>query len=85
MTLFLVRDDDANATTRPERPERVYAPLLDAQIPLNFAVIPEVALDTRTPDGTREHFLDENSEDEEAEVVHGLSHRRRAIRWNLAP
>jgi hypothetical protein len=57
MTLVLVRDDDANATTDPVRLERLYAPLLDAGIPLNLAVIPEVALDTLAPDGGREHFL----------------------------
>jgi len=63
MTMYLVRDDDANATTEPERLERVYAPLLDAGIPVSFAVIPEVALDTRAPDGARERFLDSSRPD----------------------
>lgn len=58
MTLVLVRDDDANATTDPVRLERVYAPLLDVGVPVNFAVIPEVALDTFGPDGRREGFIE---------------------------
>lgn len=57
MRLVLLRDDDANATTDPERLERVYAPLLDAAMPVCFAVIPNVALDTMGPDGRREGFL----------------------------
>lgn len=57
MTLVLLRDDDANATTDPELLARAYAPLLDAGMPVCFAVIPEVALDTLDPDGRREGFL----------------------------
>jgi hypothetical protein len=63
MTIFLVRDDDPNATTDPARLARAYAPLLDAGIPVSFSVIPRVRLDTRAPDGTRERFLDEGSPD----------------------
>jgi predicted deacetylase len=63
MTMFLLRDDDPNATTDPARLARAYAPLLDAGFPINFAVIPSVALDTRAPDGARERFLDERSPD----------------------
>jgi hypothetical protein len=63
MTLFLVRDDDPNATTDPARLARVYAPLLDAGIPVSFSVIPRVRLDTRAPDGARERFLCESSPD----------------------
>jgi hypothetical protein len=57
MTLFLIRDDDANATTDPARLERAYAPLLDAGCPLTFSVIPSVGLDTLAPDGRPERFL----------------------------
>ncbi len=57
MTLFLVRDDDANATTDPERLARAFAPLFDAGIPVSFATVPDVALDTKGPDGEREGFL----------------------------
>ncbi|MBA3683790.1 MAG: DUF2334 domain-containing protein [Planctomycetes bacterium] len=57
MTLFLIRDDDANATTDPERLGSVYAPLLDAGMPVCFAVVPAVALDTVGPDGAREGFI----------------------------
>ncbi|MFO0559600.1 MAG: DUF2334 domain-containing protein [Polyangiales bacterium] len=63
MTLYLLRDDDANATTDPQRIERAYAPLLERGFALNLSVIPEVALDTRAPDGVRERFLSEDSED----------------------
>ena len=56
-TLYLLRDDDANATTDPLEIERAYAPLLDAGIPVCFSVIPAVALDIRAPDGGRERFL----------------------------
>jgi hypothetical protein len=61
--MILIRDDDANATTRPARLERAYAPLLEADLPVCLSVIPEVALDTRAPDGRRERFLDEASPD----------------------
>jgi hypothetical protein len=57
VSTILVRDDDANATTDPAKLERAYAPLLDAGIPVNFAVVPEVALDTPGPDGAREGFI----------------------------
>ncbi len=67
MTLFLVRDDDPNATTDPARLARAYAPLLDAGVPISFSVIPRVRLDTRAPDGTRERFLCESSPDCEEE------------------
>lgn len=57
MNRFLLRDDDANATTDPERLQRAYAPLLDAGIPITFSVIPSVGLDTLAPDGSHERFL----------------------------
>jgi hypothetical protein len=66
VTTILVRDDDANATTDPKRMERVYAPLLDAGVRISFAVIPEVALNTRAPDGSREAFLDQSWPDSES-------------------
>ncbi len=61
--MILLRDDDPNSTTRPERLERVYSPLLDAGYPINFAVIPELALDTLGPDGQRERFIDQSAPD----------------------
>lgn len=60
MAVFLLRDDDANATTDPGRLEQVYAPLLDARHHLVFSVIPRVALDTKAPDGTSERFVRED-------------------------
>lgn len=69
MTVFLLRDDDANATTDPSRLARTYAPLLDAGLTMNLSVIPEVALDTRAPDGVRERFLSESWSDEDKLVT----------------
>jgi peptidoglycan/xylan/chitin deacetylase (PgdA/CDA1 family) len=57
MTVFLIRDDDPNATTDPEQLERTYAPLLDAGLRIAFSVIPRIALDTRDPEGARERFI----------------------------
>lgn len=57
MSTFLLRDDDANATTDPEVLARVYAPLLERGHAIAFATIPEVALDTLDPEGRREAFL----------------------------
>jgi hypothetical protein len=79
MTLFLLRDDDANATTDPERLARTFAPLLDAGLPINFSVIPEVALDTRAPDGQRERFLSEAWPDEDRCVT--LTAAAPVARW----
>lgn len=72
MSTFLLRDDDANATTDPEVLARVYAPLLDAGHRLAFATIPEVALDTLAPDGRREAFL---SPAWPASAAHARMHR----------
>jgi peptidoglycan/xylan/chitin deacetylase (PgdA/CDA1 family) len=69
MTLLLLRDDDANATTDPARLERTYAPLLDAGVPVCFSTIPEVALDTRAPDGRRESFLHQDTPDSSANLT----------------
>lgn len=59
--MILLRDDDPNATTDVDRLARAYAPLLDAGLAMNFSVIPEVALDTRAPDGLRERFIHEDA------------------------
>jgi hypothetical protein len=79
MTLFLVRDDDPNATTDPARLARAYAPLLDAGVPVSFSVIPRVRLDTRAPDGTRERFLCESTPDCDEERA--LEHDTPIVRW----
>ncbi|HEY2512367.1 MAG TPA: DUF2334 domain-containing protein [Polyangiaceae bacterium] len=79
MTMILLRDDDPNATTDPERLARCYAPLLEAGLPVNFSVIPRVALDTRAPDGVRERFLDERTPDSSAEVE--LTADTPLVRW----
>jgi hypothetical protein len=56
--MIVLRDDDANATTNPERLERTYAPLLECGIPINFAVIPRASLNVKDPSGNAEGFLD---------------------------
>jgi hypothetical protein len=53
----IVRDDDTNALTPPDCLERLYRPFLDRGLPVNLAVIPDVAADASTPDGRREGFL----------------------------
>ncbi|MGB2625231.1 MAG: hypothetical protein WAK20_00470 [Candidatus Acidiferrum sp.] len=55
--MILLRDDDPNSTTRHERLARVYSPLLDAGYLLNFAVIPEIALDALVLMGRRRDLL----------------------------
>ncbi len=57
MTLFFLRDDDANATTDPDRLECAFKPLFEVGCKVNLSVIPEVALDTLAPDGNREQFI----------------------------
>jgi hypothetical protein len=79
MSVVLVRDDDANATTPPERLERTYAPLLDAGVPVSFAVIPAVALDTLAPDAQRERFIDPDAERTDRELA--LTSDAALARW----
>src|SRR5256885_1745195 len=50
-------DDDTKALTPPECLETLYRPLLERGLPVNLAVIPNVALDTTMPDGRPEGFL----------------------------
>jgi hypothetical protein len=69
VTLFFLRDDDINATTDLGRFRRAYAPLLDAGIPLNLATVPEVALDTPAPDGSRERFIGDSHPPSDATVA----------------
>lgn len=57
MTTVLIRDDDVNATTPPERLDRLYRPFLARGLPVHLSVIPEVRTDTRLPDGRLEGFL----------------------------
>lgn len=57
MRYVIIRDDDTNALTPIECLERLYRPLLDRGLPVNLAVIPDVATDASTPDGRRESFL----------------------------
>jgi hypothetical protein len=71
MTLVLLRDDDANATTDPDRLARVYAPLFDAGSKVCLSTIPAVDLSTLAPDGQRERFIhpDFPVEDREVELA----------------
>jgi hypothetical protein len=53
----IIRDDDTNALTPVSCLERLYRPFLDRGMPVNLATIPEVALNTKLPDGKLEGFL----------------------------
>jgi len=57
MRYVIIRDDDTNALTPVRCLETLYRPLLERGLPINLAVIPEVATNTRTPDGKLEGFL----------------------------
>jgi hypothetical protein len=48
---IVLREDDANATTRSEDIERVYEPLIKLKIPINVAVIPSVYCANKLPEG----------------------------------
>jgi len=57
MRYVIIRDDDTNALTPVTCLEKLYRPFLERGLPVNLAVIPEVATDTRMPDGKLEGFL----------------------------
>jgi len=57
MRYVIIRDDDTNALTPVACLETLYRPFLERGLPINLAVIPEVATDTRMPDGKLEGFL----------------------------
>ena len=57
MRYVIIRDDDTNALTPVECLERLYRPFLKRGMPVNLAVIPSVAMDTRKPDGELEGYL----------------------------
>lgn len=57
MRYVILRDDDTNALTPVECLERLYRPFLDRGLPVNLAVIPEVATGTRIPGGAPEGYL----------------------------
>src|SRR6266511_3759618 len=82
MRYVILRDDDTNALTPVECLERLYRPFLDRGLPVNLAVIPDVATDATTPDGRREGFLsvatDQPAERELAECAHQSQQTGRA-------
>jgi hypothetical protein len=57
MRYIILRDDDTNALTPIECLETLYRPFLARGLPVNLAIIPEVRVDARTPEGRREGFL----------------------------
>ena len=57
MRYVILRDDDTNALTPVECLEALYRPFLDRGLPVNLAVIPEVATNALTPEGQPEGFL----------------------------
>src|SRR5688572_17525301 len=57
MRYVIIRDDDTNALTPIDCLERLYQPFLDRGLPVNLAVIPDVATSTTLPDGQLEGYL----------------------------
>lgn len=57
MRYVILRDDDTSALTPVDCLERLYRPFLDRGLPVNLATIPNVATNTRLPDGRLEGFL----------------------------
>lgn len=57
MRYVILRDDDTNALTPVDCLERLYRPFLNRGLPVNLAVIPNVATETTLPDGRLEGFL----------------------------
>ena len=57
MRYIILRDDDTNALTPVECLERLYRPFLERNLPVNLAVIPDVATNALTPQGKAEGFL----------------------------
>ena len=73
MRYVILRDDDTNALTPPELLERLYRPFLARGWPVNLAVIPEVATDTRMANGEREGYLLNQRSQPEGRVAIGDS------------
>ena len=71
MRYVIIRDDDTNAFTPVHCLETLYRPFLDKGLPINLAVIPQVAPNTRTPDGKLEGFLMGKSERDTSSVAIG--------------
>jgi hypothetical protein len=78
MRYVILRDDDTNALTPVECLERLYRPFLDRGLPVNLAVIPDVATDARTPDGSPEGFLQVTAGHEPELVAHAATATGRA-------
>lgn len=57
MRYVILRDDDTNALTPIECLERLYRPFLDRKLPVNLALIPDVSVNAKTPEGEPEGFL----------------------------
>ena len=53
----IIRDDDTCGLTPVPYLEQLYRPFLDLNLPVNLALIPEVATGTRMPDGGLEGFI----------------------------
>src|SRR5579862_341491 len=57
MHYVIIRDDDTNAFTPADCLERLYRPFLNAGLPVNLAVIPDVSVNATMADGQPEPFL----------------------------
>ena len=62
MRYIILRDDDTNALTPVECLEQLYRPLLDRDLTVNLAVIPNVRTDAQRADGKPEGFLHDRGE-----------------------
>lgn len=82
MRYVILRDDDTNALTPVDCLERLYRPFLERGLPVNLAVIPNVAVDTKLPDGVLEGFLLAKNGTREATVPIGKN--RKLVDYLLA-
>jgi hypothetical protein len=60
MKYVIIRDDDINALTPVKYIEKLYRPFIDRNLTVTFALIPDVNLAARLPDGKPENFLPGN-------------------------
>jgi hypothetical protein len=80
MHYVIIRDDDTNALTPIECLERLYRPFLNAGLPVNLAVIPDVTLDATMADGRPEGFLRFYGESSQAsDSAHEASGQQAAV------
>jgi hypothetical protein len=75
MRYVIIRDDDTNALTPVACLERLYRPFLDRGLPVNLAVIPDVATNTTMPDGRPEGYLSKKNGETAATLPIGANQK----------